>query len=204
MRKPSSGAAYRTRWPARSKRKMPLTAAVVVLSVLEVAVISYEYWQKHFSGSTDALGHKIRVNNYLLSVVGATPEQFQGTVLGLDFSHLDSGDARARSARQPGGACRSIAARLFGHGTSQARRIAAAQAQLNAFLRRIPAQMFAVLGPLLLVLAAIGIYAVVSYSIAQRTTEIGVRLAVGATVHRVILQIAGETLRVVFKGIFIG
>ncbi|MBV8834585.1 MAG: ABC transporter permease [Acidobacteriaceae bacterium] len=74
----------------------------------------------------------------------------------------------------------------------------------NAFLRRIPAQMFLVLGPLLLILAAIGIYAVVAYSVAQRTTEIGVRLALGATVRRAVFQIAGETLRVVVTGTFIG
>ena len=74
----------------------------------------------------------------------------------------------------------------------------------NAFLRRIPAQMFLVLGPLLLILAAIGIYAVVAYSVAQRTKEIGVRLALGATVRRVVSEIAGETLRVVWTGICIG
>jgi putative ABC transport system permease protein len=61
-----------------------------------------------------------------------------------------------------------------------------------------------VLGPLLLILAAIGIYAVVSYSVAQRTPEIGVRLALGATVRRVVLQVAGETLRVAVIGASIG
>jgi len=39
----------------------------------------------------------------------------------------------------------------------------------NAFLRRIPARMFAVLGPLLLALAAIGIYAVVEGQIVRET-----------------------------------
>ncbi len=74
----------------------------------------------------------------------------------------------------------------------------------NAFLRRIPAQMFVVLGPLLLILAAIGIYAVVSYSVARRVKEIGVRLALGATIHRVAMQIASETLCIAAKGICVG
>jgi predicted permease len=74
----------------------------------------------------------------------------------------------------------------------------------HAFLERIPAQMFVVLGPLLLVLAAIGIYAVVAYSVAQRTTEIGVRLALGATPGRIVGQIVRETLRVVSIGALVG
>jgi predicted permease len=73
----------------------------------------------------------------------------------------------------------------------------------NLFLRRIPARMFVVLGPLLLVLAAIGIYAVVAYAVAQRTTEIGVRLALGATAGRIVSQIIGESLRVIGAGAFI-
>jgi predicted permease len=70
----------------------------------------------------------------------------------------------------------------------------------NLLFRRIPARMFAVIGPLLLVLAAIGIYAVVAYSVSRRTTEIGVRLALGATPGRVVRQIIGETLRVIGMG----
>jgi len=74
----------------------------------------------------------------------------------------------------------------------------------NLYLRRIPARLFAVLGPLLLGLAAIGIYAVVSYAVARRTREIGVRLAFGATSGRVILQIIRENLRVIAWGTAIG
>jgi predicted lysophospholipase L1 biosynthesis ABC-type transport system permease subunit len=70
----------------------------------------------------------------------------------------------------------------------------------NLLFRRIPARMFAIVGPLLLVLAAIGIYAVVSYTVSRRTTEIGVRLALGATPGRVVRQIVGETLRVISVG----
>jgi peptidoglycan/LPS O-acetylase OafA/YrhL len=53
---------------------------------------------------------------------------------------------------------------------------------------------------LFVVLAAVGIYAVVSYAVARRTTEIGVRLALGATAGRVVTQIVGESLRVIGAG----
>jgi len=74
----------------------------------------------------------------------------------------------------------------------------------NLYLRRIPARMFVVLGPLLLGLAAIGIYAVVSYAVARRTREIGVRLAFGATSGRVVLQIIRENLGGITWGAAIG
>jgi predicted permease len=74
----------------------------------------------------------------------------------------------------------------------------------NLVLRRIPARMFVVLGPLLLALAAIGIYAVVSYGVAQRTAEISLRLALGATGGRVIRQIVWENFRVILLGAIAG
>jgi predicted permease len=74
----------------------------------------------------------------------------------------------------------------------------------NLYLRRIPARMFAVLGPLLLGLAAIGIYAVVSYAVARRTREIGVRLTFGATSRRIVLQIIRENLAAITWGTAIG
>ena len=74
----------------------------------------------------------------------------------------------------------------------------------NLIFRRIPARMFAVLGPLLLLLAASGIYAVVAYAVSLRTTEIGVRLALGATTGRVIAQFVREHLTVVAVGALAG
>jgi predicted permease len=74
----------------------------------------------------------------------------------------------------------------------------------NLFLRRIPARMFVVLGPLLLILAAIGIYAVVSYSISRRAVEIGVRHALGASVNRIVVEITRDTLGAIGWGALIG
>ena len=70
--------------------------------------------------------------------------------------------------------------------------------------RRVPARMFAVLGPLLLALAAIGIYAVVAYSVSLRRTEIGVRIALGASARRVVRDFIGETMTVVMAGAAVG
>jgi hypothetical protein len=79
-----------------------------------------------------------------------------------------------------------------------------AHVETNLLFRRVPARMFAVLGPMLLVLAAIGIYAVVSYTVSQRTTEIGVRLALGATPRRVVARLVGESLSVIGVGALAG
>ena len=73
----------------------------------------------------------------------------------------------------------------------------------NLFLRKIPARMFVIIAPLLLALVAIGIYAVVSYSVSQRTREIGVRLAMGATADRVVWQIVKEGLLVAAAGLML-
>jgi ABC-type antimicrobial peptide transport system permease subunit len=76
--------------------------------------------------------------------------------------------------------------------------------EANLIFRRIPARMFAVLGPLLLLLAAIGIYAVVAYAVTLRTSEIGVRLALGATIRRLIAQFVGEHMLIVGAGALAG
>jgi predicted permease len=60
---------------------------------------------------------------------------------------------------------------------------------------------FAALG---LLLAALGIYGVISYSVTRQTTEIGIRMALGASASLVERQVLLDTLRLAFLGICLG
>src|SRR5262249_48653086 len=72
------------------------------------------------------------------------------------------------------------------------------------WVQRLSAGLLAVFGSLALVLSTIGIYGVIAYSVRQRTREIGVRLALGASSTDVRRQILREGMRLVAIGIVAG
>ncbi|HEV8204650.1 MAG TPA: ABC transporter permease [Pyrinomonadaceae bacterium] len=70
--------------------------------------------------------------------------------------------------------------------------------------QRFSMLLLAIFAAVALVLAAVGIYGVMSYSVAQRTHEIGIRMALGAQTTAVLKLAVGYGLKLVIAGIAIG
>jgi ABC-type antimicrobial peptide transport system permease subunit len=70
--------------------------------------------------------------------------------------------------------------------------------------RRVPMQLLGVFAALALLLAAVGIYGVLSFAVARRSSEFGVRMAIGADAARIRRLVFGDAGRLVGLALAIG
>ncbi|HEV2446554.1 MAG TPA: FtsX-like permease family protein, partial [Candidatus Sulfopaludibacter sp.] len=76
--------------------------------------------------------------------------------------------------------------------------------QLGTFGQKVAADLMGALGLMCLVLAALGLYSVMSYAVSQRIPEIGVRMAMGARPRNVIGMVVGRGMALTAVGLAIG
>ncbi len=76
--------------------------------------------------------------------------------------------------------------------------------QTAVFAQRMAADLLGALGVLALLLAAIGLYGVMAYAVSQRTQEMGIRLALGASPGALLAMVVLQGMRLTIVGLAIG
>lgn len=185
----------------------------------KVAVIDALFERKHFPDG-DALGQRINPGDSdgdlytIVGVVGTVKtgdlaEDVAKETYYFDFGQAPSGTALLvlRTSVPPAAlveplraAVRSIdpGQPLFDIKTFDQR------IDLSLAGRRVPMQLLGVFSALALLLAAVGIYGVLSFAVAQRSSEFGVRMAIGADASRIRGLVFGDAGRLVGIALAIG
>lgn len=76
--------------------------------------------------------------------------------------------------------------------------------QVSTFSQKVAASLMGTLGLMCLLLAALGLYGVMSYSVRQRTPEIGIRMAMGARPADVVAMVVREGMTLTLAGLALG
>ena len=181
-----------------------------------VAVISSAMAEKYWPG-TDPLGRSftLRRDTSRITVIGVVADVREA---GLDrapepqmYRPIDVGPLNAAIVVRGTLPASALTARL----TEAMRAVAPGQPVYNVRMmeqvirasvlpRRTNTMLIALFGGLALVLSTLGVYAVVAYAVAQRTRELGIRAALGATGRDLLALVSREMMVVITLGIAMG
>ena len=179
-----------------------------VAGALDVAVVNERFAQRFWPGQ-DPIGRRFRRNGVWRTVVGVAKQgkyhyvtERAESMVYVPFAQesQDGFDVIVRAAGDPKAltgavhqAFRDVNADLpFLDVRTMAEHMEAAM-----FVQTLGATMLSAFGLIALLLSAIGIFGVLSYHVGQRTREIGVRVALGASGREVVGMVVGRALRLV-------
>jgi predicted permease len=185
----------------------------------ETVVIVNETLAHNLWPGRDAVGQIMNVYNAPYRVVGvvrdvrhSSLEEKPGGEIYLDFHQsggLDGGAAEVvmRSTRPIAALVPDVNAAIKEFDPTLPRSEVTTLEQIVARAvapRRLITSLLGGFSALALTLAAIGLYGVISYSVGQRTREIGIRMAVGAQRHDVLRLVISEGLKTAMLGVAVG
>jgi predicted permease len=187
-----------------------------------VAVIN-EAMARRFFGGASPLGRRIEIDAgpdqpktlRVVGVVGNTKyrslrEETQPLVYLSMAQEVGAGlpmlSLELRTQGPPAALAPAVTAAVGGIDRGVSLRYATLTEQVNGSLtqERLLATLSGFFGGLALLLAAVGLYGTMAYSVARRRNEIGIRIALGAARARVVRLVLGEVGRMVLAGVAIG
>ncbi len=183
----------------------------------EVAIVSQAWARKYFPGQ-EALGQRLEIDGVQREIVGISADVVQGRIVDKEgpnpVIYLPAAQTASRAlyliARTPEKPT-ALAAAFRGAVWDLDRALPIPE--IATFDQRIAkefvgarliAGILACFGFVALLLAGLGIYGVIAYSVAQQTHEIGVRLAIGAQKGTVMGQVARKGLQLSALGLALG
>jgi predicted permease len=179
-----------------------------------VAVVSRALARQMWPGQS-ALGRQVSTGGAFRTVVGVVGDvstHYQGGRPRLQV-YLPMGaqvggrmNLVVRTAGDPAGLAPAVRRAVHGvDATVPVELVTMGEAARNSLWRaRLFGGMFTSFGVIALLLAVAGVYAVMAYAVAQRTHEIGVRMALGARTRQVLRLVVGDGMRVACAGVALG